>query len=97
MEALKSETPGALQAPRAVAHSKNQHPENSPARNDAQVFQREALQELAMALAGWSFLAARAAYVAPAEEVLGVFRGARKTLISALEESRALVEMEGGQ
>ena len=93
---LERENPGAG-TPGLEALSKNLHSQNNLGRNDAQVFQREALQDLAMTLAGWSFLAARAACKAPADEVLGVFRGARKTVIAALEESKALVEMEGGQ
>ena len=93
---LERENPGAG-TPGLEALSKNLQSQNNPGRNNAQVFQREALQDLAMTLAGWSFLAARAACVAPADEVLGVFRGARKTVIAALEESKALVEMEGGQ
>ena len=55
------------------------------------------MQELGVALAGWGYLAARAAYVAPADEVLGVFRGARKTLLAALDEAKALAEIEGAQ
>jgi 2-methylisocitrate lyase-like PEP mutase family enzyme len=96
MEALKSETPG-VSAPGAVAQIQISRPENSKPASLAQLLQREALQELGVALAGWGHLAARAAYVAPADEVLGVFRGARKTILVALEEAKTLLEIEGAQ
>ncbi len=82
-------------APPATGQNQNSHPENSKPASPAQLLQREALQELGVALAGWGHLAARAAYVAPADEVLGVFRGARKTLLVALAEAKTLIEIEG--
>jgi 2-methylisocitrate lyase-like PEP mutase family enzyme len=96
MEALKSETPGAG-TPGAVAQIQISHPENSKSASPAQLLQREALQELGVALAGWGYLAARAAYVAPADEVLGIFRGARKTILVALDEAKTLLEIEGAK
>jgi hypothetical protein len=58
--------------------------------------QRECIQDLAVQLAGWGNLAARAASVSSAEELLGVLRGARKTLLVALDEAKELVAIEGG-
>ncbi len=81
----------------ATGHNQNSHPESSKSASPAQLLQREALQELGVALAGWGYLAARAAYVAPADEVLGVFRGARKTILVALDEAKTLLEIEGAQ
>jgi 2-methylisocitrate lyase-like PEP mutase family enzyme len=84
-------------APPATGHNQNSHPENSKSAPPSQLLQREALQELGVALAGWGHLAARAAYVAPADEVLGIFRGARKTILVALEEAKTLLEIEGAK
>ena len=91
---LANENPDALQAPGLEVLSKNLPEQNSPLCRDARLLQREALQELGVALAGRGFLAARAAYVAPAVEVLGIFRGARKTLLAALDEAKTLLDLE---
>ncbi len=74
----------ALQAP----------PDAAASGNDASLIQRLALREMAHTLCGWATLAATATATRPAPEVLEVLRGARKTLLVALDEAKALVEIE---
>jgi len=73
-----------------------EHPLSNPRAAQAAALQRECVQDLAVQLIGWGHLAARAASVSSAEELLDVLRGARKTLLAALEEAKELVSIEGG-
>ncbi len=62
----------------------------------ASAIQRSAIQDLAVQIIGWGHLAARAAEVSSATELLGVLRGARKPLVAALEMTKELVAIEDG-
>jgi len=73
-----------------------EHPHSDPHAPQAAALQRECVQDLCVQLAGWAYLAARAAEISDASELLEVLRGARKTLIAALDEAKELVSIEGG-
>jgi hypothetical protein len=80
----------------AAGQTDNQRSEITNASTDAQLIQREALQDFTVTRDCWAVLAVRAATSAPASELLGIFRGAGKTLLVALDEAKVLATMEVG-
>jgi hypothetical protein len=57
---------------------------------------REAVQDAAVQMMGWSTLIAAAAEHAPAAELLGMLRKMRASLLFAVEEVKALEAVEEG-
>lgn len=57
---------------------------------------REAIQQFGAALSTWGLLLMRAADISPAPEVLEITRGARRALIAAIDEAKALAALEEG-